>query len=245
MTLSADQSVSDIAIQNPATLHVFDSLGIDYCCGGKRPLREACEHAHVTVEQALELLEQADLLSSPDDPACWQEAKLADLAAYIVERHHAFVRREAPRLEALAGKVMERHGGLHPELASIGDLFAAVTQELFAHMLKEENLLFPYISQMESAAIAGEPLPVALFGSVQYPIARMIADHDDAGELLAQIRKLAFDYQAPSDSCVSFRGLYHGLEEFEHDLRRHIHLENNILFPRSVDLERSMLSKPQ
>ena len=240
MTLSADQVVRDIAIENPATVRVFESLGIDYCCGGKRPLREACERAKVPVERALELLAGTSTPASPEDAARWKDAKLADLAAYIVEQHHAFVRREAPRLEALTGKVAEKHGERNPELSSIRDLFAAIAQELFAHMMKEENLLFPYLSQMESAVLAGEPVPPPFFGSVQNPIARMLAEHDDAGELLAQIRKLAGGFHPPDDACPSYRALYHGLEEFERDLHHHIHLENNILFPRAVNLERDV-----
>lgn len=113
-------------------------------------------------------------------------------------------------------------------------------QELFAHMMKEENLLFPYLSQMESAVLAGEPVPPPFFGSVQNPIARMLAEHDDAGELLAQIRKQAGGFHPPDDACPSYRALYHGLEEFERDLHHHIHLENNILFPRAVNLERDV-----
>ena len=190
------------------------------------------------MERALELLAGTNTPASPEDAARWKDAKLADLAAYIVEQHHAFVRREAPRLEALTGKVAEKHGERNPELSSIRDLFAAIAQEFFAHMMKEENLLFPYLSQMESAVLAGEPVPPPFFGSVQNPIARMLAEHDDAGELLAQIRKLAGGFHPPDDACPSYRALYHGLEEFERDLHRHIHLENNILFPRAVNLER-------
>jgi regulator of cell morphogenesis and NO signaling len=243
VTLSADQAVRDIAIENPATVPIFESLGIDYCCGGDRPLREACGRANVAVDRALELLEGAQKPVAAEEAVRWKDAKLRDLAAHIVEQHHAYVRREAPRLEALGTKVVEKHGERHPELSSIRDLFLALAQELSAHMIKEENLLFPYISKMESSAFAREPLSPAFFGSVQNPIARMLAEHEDSGVLLAQIRKLSEDYHAPQDACPSYRALYSGLEEFERDLHRHIHLENNLLFPRAVELERRLLER--
>jgi regulator of cell morphogenesis and NO signaling len=238
MGFSVDQSVREIAIENPATVSIFESLGIDYCCGGAKPLRVACEHAKVPLARAVELLASANPDVADADDTRWKDSALADLATHIVEQHHAFVRREAPRLETLAGKVAEKHGERHPETPQIRDVFTAIAQELFAHMMKEENLLFPYLSQMESAVLAGEPVPPAFFGSVQNPIARMLAEHDDAAELLSQMRKLSNGFQPPEDASPSYHGLYHGLEEFERDLHRHIHLENNILFPRAVNLER-------
>lgn len=242
MTLSADQVVRDIAIENPAAVRVFESLGIDYCCGGKRPLKEACERANIPVERAIELLEGAGTELPPEDSSRWKNAKLGDLSVHIVNQHHGYIRRETPRLETLARKVADKHGERNPELASIRDLFSAISQELSAHIMKEENLLFPYISRMELAAFAGTPLPPPFFGSVENPIARMLAEHDDAGELLGQIRKLSGGFHPPEEACPSYRALYHGLEEFERDLHQHIHLENNILFPRAVVLERSLLT---
>ena len=134
-------------------------------------------------------------------------------------------------------KVVSRHGQEHPELASIRDLFGALTQELSAHMLKEENILFPYFEQMESAISRGADPPPAVFSSVETPISRMLADHDDAGELLAQMRGLSSGYRVPDSACPTHRALYHGLEEFERDLHHHVHLENNILFPRALHME--------
>jgi regulator of cell morphogenesis and NO signaling len=138
-------------------------------------------------------------------------------------------------------KVVSRHGQAHPEVASIRDLFEALTAELSVHMQKEENVLFPYFEQMESAVAQGTAPAPAAFGSVQMPISRMLADHDDAGELLAKIRALSSEYQAPDSACPTYRALYHGLEEFEHDLHRHVHLENNILFPRALHMEQGIV----
>ncbi|HYL37668.1 MAG TPA: iron-sulfur cluster repair di-iron protein [Bryobacteraceae bacterium] len=239
MTLTTEKTVREIAIENPATVRVFESLGIDYCCGGRRPLSEACQHANVPLERALELIAAAK--SKPSSEGEWTGDRLAALTDHIVTRHHSFTRQELTRLEVLVEKVCSRHGNSHAELLSIQELLKAMSQELFAHMLKEEQVLFPYIERLECSADNGSPLPATCFGSVQMPIARMLAEHDDAGELLSQIRKLAGDFHAPEDACPSYRGLYAGLEEFERDLHRHIHLENNILFPRAVALERELL----
>lgn len=239
MTLT-EKTVREIAIDNPATVPVFESLGIDYCCGGQRPLSEACERANVSVDHALELIAKAQSEGEPANKEKWSRAAAADLIQYIVERHHAFVRKEVPRLEALFVKVIVHHQKEHPELDGIRELFSALSQELFAHMMKEEQILFPYFEKLEAASFGHGALPTACFGSVEMPIARMLAEHDDAGTLLARIRSLATDFHPPESACPSYRRLYSGLEEFEQDLHRHIHLENNILFPRAAVLERSL-----
>ena len=239
MTSGKEKTVREIAIENPAAVRVFESLGIDYCCGGRRPLSEACERANVPLTQALDLIEAATATDANNGGEEWTEKSLAELIEHIVGRHHGFVRQETPRLQALLEKVRSRHGESHAELRSIQELFGAVSQELFAHMLKEEQVLFPFLERLEAAETGG-PFPASCFGSVEMPISRMLAEHDDTGELLTQIRKLAGDFHSPDDACPSYRGLYHGLEAFERDLHLHIHLENNLLFPRAVNLERSL-----
>ena len=236
MKPDVNQTVREIAIEHPTTVRVFESLGIDYCCGGKRSLQDACQRAGVPVEQALNLLATVKE-DSTADTANWGGASAQQLIHHIVGRHHSYVRIETPRLMTMFEKVVSRHGQAHPELAPIRDLFQALTEELAVHMQKEENVLFPYFEQMESAAAQGTAPPPAVFGSVEMPISRMLADHDDAGELLAKIRALSAEYQAPDSACPTYRALYHGLEEFEHDLHHHVHLENNILFPRALHME--------
>ena len=231
-----NQTVREIAIEHPATVRVFESLGIDYCCGGKRTLKDACERAGVPVERTLDLLAQIEE-HTPSEAANWAGASVQELISHIVGRHHSYVRSETPRLMTMFDKVVSRHGQDHPELASIRDLFSALTQELFAHMLKEEHVLFPYLEKMDAAVTLGEIPPPAVFGSVEMPISRMLADHDDAGELLAKMRVLSSGYSAPESACPTYRALYHGLEEFERDLHQHVHLENNILFPRALHME--------
>jgi len=192
--------------------------------------------AGVSLERVLDLLTPVEEDASAD-AASWGGASAQELIRHIVGRHHSYVRSETPRLMTMFEKVVSRHGQAHPELASIRDLFKALTEELFVHMHKEENVLFPYIEQMGSAVGRGAAPPPACFGSVEMPISRMLADHDDAGELLAKIRALSTEYQAPDSACPTYRALYHGLEEFERDLHHHVHLENNILFPRALHME--------
>jgi len=237
MQTISEKTVREIALENPASIRVFESLGIDYCCGGKRPLSDACSHAHVDMDQVLKLLDHAGQDPQPAESAEWSRKRLGELIQYIVQNHHAYVRREAPRVEALLTKVVAKHASAHPEVARIEELFLAISQELSTHLLKEEQILFPYIERMEEAIDAGQGVPAAFFGTVKRPIASMIAEHDDAGALLAQIRSLSNEYRVPADACPTSVALYRGLEEFERDLHHHIHLENNILFPRAVEME--------
>ncbi|MGD1092630.1 MAG: iron-sulfur cluster repair di-iron protein [Bryobacteraceae bacterium] len=245
MTFDKRQTVREIAITHPATVRVFENLGIDYCCGGKRPLEEACEKANVKIETLmlqLGVLEGSSV--SPEEHAQergWAGAPLSDLTTHIINRHHHYVRQEAPRVEVLLQKVVSRHSEAHPELRAIQETFIALSQELFAHMMKEERVLFPFLEQMEVAKRTGGPGPAGCFASVEFPIARMLADHDDAGALTSKIRELSSNYQVPDGGCPTYHGLYHALEEFERDLHHHVHLENNILFPRAVEMERSLL----
>lgn len=230
------RTVREIAIQNPHSVRVFESLGIDYCCGGKQPLREACDRANVPLDKVLNLLSTA-AAQQPDALKNWSGAGMVELTQHIVEQHHGYIRRESPRLASMLEKVVTRHGEAHPELRSIQDLFGAMVNELSVHMMKEENVLFPYLAKMEAAVKEGVPAPSAMFGSVQMPIRAMMADHEDAGELTARIRTLCGDYQPQEYACGTHRALYQGLEEFERDLHQHVHLENNILFPRALEME--------
>ena len=241
MNDTRDKTVREIAIENPSSVRVFETLGIDYCCGGKRSLNDACTRANVPLESVLNLLAEAKQDHAAKDAGVWNEARLSVLADHIVQAHHGYVRRETPRIAALLVKVIGRHGGSRPEVKQIEELFTAVSQELFPHMLKEEQVLFPYIAKMESAFLDGQPLPPAFFGSVTKPIANMLADHDDAGALVSLMRELSNGYEPPAGSCPTFRALYQGLQEFERDLHQHVHLENNILFTRAVELETSAI----
>jgi regulator of cell morphogenesis and NO signaling len=229
MQLDPQTSVGQIVLDYPQAVRAFESFGIDYCCGGKRPLAEACRVANVSVELVLDRLDGPATETRVGEDY-WKSAPLIELADHIVSRHHGYVRQESQMLKDLAAKVVARHGTRHPELARIAHLFDTVADDLASHMLKEEQVLFPMIGRMEESS---QNLPC----SVQFPIRQMMVEHDAAGESTSAIRALASGYHPPADACASFRALYQGLEEFEKDLHRHVHLENNILFPRAMQME--------
>ena len=239
MLLTAERTVRQIALDDPSSIRVFESFGIDYCCGGKRTLSDACSQAGLNINRVQAALEEAGMARQDVDSTRWDHAPLSDLTAHIVQRHHAYVRSEAPRILSLLSKVIAKHGDAHPELIEIKGLFAALSEELTTHMMKEERILFPYVEGLERATSNGAAAPRACFGSVRQPVAMMVDDHDQAGAVLAKMSRLSADYTAPKNVCLSFTSLYRSLKDFEVDLHQHIHLENNILFPRAIQMEQS------
>jgi regulator of cell morphogenesis and NO signaling len=237
MTLAATKTVGEIAAETPSATREFEKLGIDYCCGGGRTLGQACSEANIPIEEALARLERSATSTPTGAGQDWQNQLLADLIHHITTTHHVFVREETPRILALAGKVVGVHGQNHPELLQVQQVFAALAEELRLHLMKEEHMLFPYITRMEESVLAGEPAPPALFGTVLNPVRMMMQEHDGAGEALRSLRAVTRDYALPQDACISYRTLYQALQGFEADLHQHIHLENNILFPRAIAME--------
>jgi len=231
-------TVRQIALDQPATIRVFEKLGIDYCCGGRKPLAQACEEHALDLETVVAAIETEleHTVHGPTSPD-WTTASITALCDHIVNDHHAYIRNELPRLHALAAKVVSRHGDQHPELASIQQLLETAGEELLEHLAKEEAVLFPYLRKLDKALASDGQRPKRCFGAVSDPIRVMMAEHDAAGALFAQIRKLSGGYTAPEGACPSWRGFYQGLLEFEQDLHRHVHLENNILFPNAIALE--------
>ena len=237
MTIATTKTVGEIAVEMPNATREFEKLGIDYCCGGNRTLGEACAEAKISVDEALERLERGMTAAAPESGKDWQNLPLADLIAHITSTHHVFVREECPRIEALATKVVGVHGKNHPELVQVRETFSALAEELSVHLMKEEQVLFPYVLRLEESFIAGEPAPPAMFGTVVNPVRMMMQEHDSAGDALRTLRAMTKDYAPPEDACISYRTLYDALTGFEADLHQHIHLENNILFPRAVAME--------
>ena len=233
------QTVRDIATENPDAVRVFEKYGIDYCCGGRVPLAEACATKGLNLDDVTASLAAATAPSVPEEKD-WTTESLASLAQYIVDTHHAYVNREVPRLNELAGKVVSRHGDTRQDLAVIQSKLAELGEELIEHQGKEEVVLFPYIGKLERYASGGGAKPRSCFGTIDHPIKMMTRDHDYAGNLMTEIRGLSQDYTPPEGACPTFRVFYAGLRDFEQDLHRHIHLENNVLFPRAITLEASV-----
>jgi regulator of cell morphogenesis and NO signaling len=234
MPTETSKSVRELVMENPAAARVFERLGIDYCCGGNKSLEDACRAARVAVEDVT-----SALVGNPPAPAdCdWQKAPLAELVQHIIDTHHAYTREEIKRLEPLIIKVISSHGRNHPELLRAQSLFRELASELTTHMMKEEQILFPYLVEMEAAVHSKRPLPPAMFGTVQNPVRMMMMEHDSAGGALRELKQVTSGYAAPADGCITYETLYKALAAFEADLHQHIHLENNILFPRAEQLE--------
>ena len=237
MTITT-QTVREIALGQPSSIRVFETYGIDYCCGGRRPLAEACAAQNLEVEAVIAALELAEETLAPI-ATDWAQATLESLSGHIVSTHHAYVKKELPRLAILAQKVMNRHGATTPELPLIQSTLAKLDEELTQHLAKEEAILFPYVVLLERASIHHAARPQGCFESVAGPIAQLTHEHDAAGQLLAQIRRLSHSYTTPPEACPTYHAFYDGLKDFEQDLHQHIHLENNILFPRVIELEKS------
>jgi regulator of cell morphogenesis and NO signaling len=243
MNVSGTKTVRELAVEIPNATRVFEKFGIDYCCGGKKSLDEACSAAKLPVEEVLKALETSAAPAAAEFTL--PSGSLAELIDHIVKTHHKFTREEIVRLKALLEKVCAVHGEKHPELLAIRGTFLGLAQELTLHMMKEENVLFPYIVRMERAVVQNEPVLPAPFGTVQNPVRMMMQEHDGAGNALREIREASHNFVVPEDACISYQTLYEALPAFEADLHQHIHLENNILFPRAVEIEESSLAAAQ
>ena len=238
--LSLNKTVRDVALELPQATRVFEKLKIDYCCGGDKPLGEACATAGVEVANLEQMLSEAAQTEVQGNGSFdLQKATLSELVGHILDKHHVYTKEEMARLEPLIDKVIAAHGENHPELQGIGGLFQQLCADLKPHMFKEEQILFPYIIEMERSAVENRPAPFAPFGTVNNPVRMMMMEHDTVGELLRQLRALSANYSVPADGCFSYHTLYQALEAFEQDLHQHIHLENNILFPRAIEMEGS------
>jgi len=232
------KTVREIALEKPLTTRVFEQFKIDYCCHGDIPFEVACQNAGAIPEEVNDKIDHILSSSTESDGDSLSELSLSDLIDHILDRHHVFTRKEIAHLTQLMAKVASRHGDHHKHLLELKDLFEAVCNDLQPHMEKEEQVLFPYIVDLESRQSTGRPPPFPPFGTVQNPIRMMTAEHEDVGDLLSEMREVTNDYKLPDGACPSFTALYHRFAEFERDLHKHIHLENNLLFPRAIDLER-------
>ncbi len=236
MEFNSETKVKEIALSNPGAKRILEDAGVDYCCGGGKSLHDACAHSNVSPEEILNRLSKNREQAGPEDTN-WTSAPLSELTRHIVQKHHRYVREAIRRVQGLLVKVKGKHGANHPEIAEIENLFLDLGHEMTAHMQKEEMMLFPYIDALERSAQGGETLEPPFFQTVRNPIQAMMQEHDAAGDLLRALREKSRSYAVPADACMSYRELYESLQAFEADLHTHVHLENNILFPRAVEME--------
>ena len=236
MNATAETTIRDIVTEDYRAAAVFQQHGIDFCCGGNKTIDEACRGRGLNAAQVLSDVARA--CATPDTSGqqfgAWEPPALVD---YIVTKPHGYVRQAMPTIAAYTRKLSSVHGPNHPELIEVERLFAGVVAEMTMHMMKEEQILFPFIVKLAEAAAQNRPAPPIPFGTVANPIRMMEDEHESAGNALARIRTLTSGYQPPEDACTTYRVGLQELEAFEEDLHAHVHLENNILFPRALRLE--------
>lgn len=235
-----NKSVGEIVKLDFRAADVFSSYSIDFCCGGKISVADACANSGADVSKVINELEalQYQTGSAAHDFDSW---KIDFLSDYIINTHHQYVSKAIPQILPLAQKVAEVHGANHSEVIQMNELFKQLANELLMHMQKEEVVLFPYIKKLVAAEASGGCEDESCFGSISSPISVMEMEHETAGIILKQLYRLSDGYTTPEDACNTYRVLYGKLKEFEDDLHRHIHLENNILFPKAIELEQAML----
>jgi len=234
LTLDPQTTVGQLVREHPARSRVFEQHKIDYCCGGKVPLAEACEKRGVDAEQILAELRQTDEAANPLVDA--DAMGLTELADHIEQTHHAYLREELPRLDFMTRKVAAVHGDGEPRLHEIREVFVAFKEELTSHMMKEEQVLFPMIRRIERA-----DGPVEFHcGSLANPIRMMEHEHDQAGDALAKFRDLTDDFTPPDWACNTFRAMYAAFADLEPNMHQHVHKENNVLFPKALDREATL-----
>lgn len=234
MTTTA--TLAEVAAQSLGAVRTLERYGLDYCCGGKQTFDDACSAKGLNPESVMGEIETAQ--QSGADDRDWQTAPLGDLVSHIIATHHEYLKLELPALGSRIAKVYSVHGPRDPQtLSRMLEVFSAMREELELHMHKEEAMLFPFIEDYGRAEVRGLPVPPVPFGSIANPINVMEREHASAGDALTEIRALTQNYQLPPYACTTVRTLYAGLQALEADLHVHIHLENNILFPRAVALE--------
>lgn len=228
------QTVGQLVVERPGRARLFEKLGVDYCCGGKRPLGEVCTEKGLNQEEVARALAESDAIPDDANGVNWNAMPLDELVDHIIATHHAYLKMELPRLSFLTNKVADAHGRRHPEMLQVRDIFEGFQAELESHMVKEEAILFPMCKLLETATVA----PRFHCGdSIQHPIQVMEREHQDAGDDLAEMRALTHDFTPPADACNTFRVLLDSLAELEDDMHWHVHKENNILFPRAAAVE--------
>ncbi len=240
MTLTEQSIIGELVAKDYRYATVFQKNKIDFCCQGNRTIEEACEKKKVNIDSLLSELTVAAQVNdnSTIDFNSWPLDLLAD---YIQKKHHRYVESRITEIKPLLAKIVKVHGEMHPELLEVEELFLGAAGELTAHMKKEEFILFPFVKKLVQADEAKSELTPGHFGTVANPIAMMMDEHSAEGERFRKIAALTNDYTPPKDACTTYMVTFSLLKEFEQDLHLHIHLENNILFPKAVELEKALI----
>ncbi len=242
MDINKDTLVSEILIQNYQAASLFQKYDIDFCFKGKITMEETAAISGIDIHRLLDELAPILAVKDPESENI-NLMSLTELSVYIENRHHKYVHQSIQSLKMNLDRICEIHADQHPELYEIRDLFQKSAGELVIHMQREELTLFPFIRRMEISQKEGTPLPRTHFGSVTNPVARMMADHQNEAERFIMIKSMSSNYSPPVDGSSTYTDTYRHLKEFEQDLYRHIHLENNILFPRAIELEKEFAKK--
>jgi regulator of cell morphogenesis and NO signaling len=243
MSIDLNITVGQLVAERPARSRIFQSLGIDFCCGGKKPLAEACAAKGLDAPTVAKMIEAAEAIAGPSGvtvsgPVVDANAMtLTALCDHIENTHHAYIKAELPRLGMMWAKIAGKHGDHHPWAVEVRDVFMGLFEEMTSHMHKEERILFPAIRAIERGQSGG-----TCFGSVANPIRVMEAEHDGAGDALARMRDLSANYTPPQGACPTFRAALDGLAQLEADMHQHVHKENNVLFPKAIEIERQVLT---
>lgn len=235
--LTVERTLSDLVTENFNSASVFEKYGLDFCCKGGMSLKKACETHGFDSEKIAKELSEVSYEESAQRYFKWEPSFLAD---YIVNNHHSYVREMTPLLYMHLAKISTVHGQRHPEFLEVEKIFHRVAEELAQHMVKEEKMLFPAIKIIANSKFTEKRIPPMPFGSVMGPISVMLAEHETVGSELEKIRELLHDYTPPEDTCTTVKVTFKELENFEKDLHKHVFLENSVLFPKAIQMEKEM-----
>lgn len=237
--MKTEKTIGETVAQDYRTAAVFENYGIDFCCGGSQTIDEACKTKGISKDVLLSSLENATKSDSSGttDYNAWPIDLLTD---YIEKKHHRYIEEKTPLIKQYLDKICTVHGKQHPQLFQIRDLFFQSAADLAAHMKKEELILFPFVRKMAGAQHRKQSLSAPHFGTVQHPIQMMKHEHDSEGDIFKKIADLSNNYTPPANGCNTYKTAFSMLKEFEKDLHTHIHLENNILFPKSIEMEKEL-----
>jgi regulator of cell morphogenesis and NO signaling len=237
-----EPTIGELVKKDFRKAEVFKKYGLDFCCGGKKTLSKACEEKGLDVVAIEKELKEVDLASNAIPSQDFNSWELDFLSDYIINTHHKYVTQSNPVLFEYTQKVSRVHGERHPEVVEVADMFMEIMNELNCHMMKEENVLFPYIKNLAIAKRQKTSVAAPGFGTIQNPVRMMEHEHDAVGAMFEKLKEITNNFTPPSNACTTYRVSYEKLNEYLNDLQQHIHLENNILFPKAVELEKELLN---